>query len=992
MSGRSDGGAVHPNPRDAAEVLDRRRFLALTGASAALAGGAGCSPRPAPPGEIVPYVRPPEQLTPGVPLHFATAMELAGTALGLLVTSHEGRPTKIEGNPEHPGSLGSSDRFSQAALLGLYDPDRSRQVTHRNRPATWEDALPALRAALGAQHPKGGSGVRVLTGATSSPSFADAMAALLARLPGAKWVRYEPCGRGAADEGTRRAFGEVLRPVYDFTRADVVLALGADFLSCEPGTVRYQRDFATRRHARGGTAGQMNRLYAVESALTATGAHADHRLALKPSALEGFARALAAELKVPGAPPAEARSGAARAWLAPLARDLLAHRGRGLVLVGAHLPPALHALGHALNHALGNVGSTVRLTAPPAGATAGAGDLTDLVRDMNAGAVEVLLVLGSNPVYSAPADLAFARALHKVPTTAHLGAHPDETAARCVWHLPESHPLECWGDALGFDGTATVQQPLIEPLYDTRSALELVAALTGGWRRGRDLVREHWRRARGAPADFDSFWERTVQAGFVSESAAAAKEVKLAADWWPENAPAAEDGTLEVEFCPDPALFDGRFANNAWLQELPQPVTKLTWGNAALMSPATAAALGVRQEVVGTGGQHGGAETDVVELKYRGRGVRAPVLVVAGHADGAVTLHLGHGRTRAGRVGTGVGFDAYQLRTSDAPGGGRGLEVVRTGGRERLACTQAHHAMNYHEPVRHTTAAEFARRPNFIPPKLETEAEKAAVTAISLSEPPPAAERDRRLVPLSLYPEWPYPNRKWGMAIDLSACTGCSACVVACQAENNIPVVGKEQVLRAREMHWIRVDRYFTDAGTFFQPVPCMQCENAPCEYVCPTGATVHSHDGLNDMVYNRCVGTRYCSNNCPYKVRRFNFLAFQDWDTDTLKLGRNPEVTVRSRGVMEKCTYCVQRIRGAEIASERTGAPIPDGSLQTACQQACPSRAIRFGDLNDPGAEVRQWKAQPHDYALLADLNTRPRTTYLAAVRNPNPDMPQGT
>ncbi|HEX4613651.1 MAG TPA: hypothetical protein VH092_36045 [Urbifossiella sp.] len=986
-----DPAAVYPDPRDPGEAVDRRHFLAVVGASAAAAGVTGCSPRPATPGEIVPYVRLPDQLTPGVPLTFATALDLAGTAVGLVVTSREGRPTKVEGNPDHPGSLGSSDVFSQASVLGLYDPDRSKQVTRRGVPATWDDAVAALRTALEAQRAKDGAGVRVLTGAATSPTFAGLMGDLLASFKRAKWVRYEPCGRGATDEGARRAFGEPVRPVFDFTKADIVLALGADFLACEPGTVRYQRDFADRRRARAGGADRMNRLYAVESMLTTTGANADHRLALKPSEVESFARALAAELKVPGTPAAGPLPDAARAWLGPLARDLLAHRGRGLVLVGDGQPASAHALGHALNHALGNVGGTLRFVeAGNTGPTTGADGFDQLVRDMGAGQVDLLLVLGANPVYTAPADLPFANELPKVKIAAHLGLDPDETAAACEWHLPEAHPLEAWGDARGFDDTATVQQPLIEPLYGGRSAIELLAALLAGAdRRARDLVRDHWRAARGAPADFDALWEQAVQKGVIPNTAAPTKGVTLSPAW-AKASPPIPGAAAEVEFRPDPCVFDGRFANNGWLQELPKPVTKLTWGNAALMSPATAAELGIRQTAA-AGGQHGGVETDVVELKYRGRVVRAPAFVVAGHADGAVTVYLGHGRPRAGRVGTGVGFDAYRLRTADAPGFGRGLEVAKTGDREALACTQSHHAMDGHDTVRHTTAADFARNPRFFTPSLDAAAEKAAVTTVSNGAPPPAADRDRRLVPLSLYAEWPYPDRKWGMAIDLSACTGCSACVVACQAENNIPVVGKEQVIRAREMHWIRVDRYTDGAASFAQPVPCMQCETAPCELVCPVGATVHSADGLNDMVYNRCVGTRYCSNNCPYKVRRFNFLAFADFTTESLKPLRNPDVTVRSRGVMEKCTYCVQRIRGAETEADRTGRPIPDGRVRTACQQACPARAISFGDLNDPAAEVRRWKDQPHDYALLAELNTRPRTTYLAAVRNPNPELPGG-
>jgi molybdopterin-containing oxidoreductase family iron-sulfur binding subunit len=523
----------------------------------------------------------------------------------------------------------------------------------------------------------------------------------------------------------------------------------------------------------------------------------------------------------------------------------------------------------------------------------------------------------------------------------------------------------------------------------------LAAALGPGVPRGREVVREHWHTTRGNPADFDSFWERAVRGGLIPDTALPGKTVELKPDWAAGSRPIpADDGSPELQFRPDPRLSDGRFANNGWLQELPDPVTRLTWGNAAVMSPATAARFGIRQETDHRAGEHGGFTTDVVELRYRGRSVRAPAFVLPGHADDAVTVHLGHGRERAGRVGTGVGFSAYRLRTADAPGFGRGLEVVMTGARETLACTQSHHTMTTitgRDAVRHTTVAGFARNPQVAPSPLDEAAEKAAVTALAPLTESSSAGRDRRLVPLAMYPERSHPGRKRAMAIDLSACTGCSACVVACQAENNIPVVGKEQVVRGRELHWIRVDRYAAGPHQFSQPVPCMQCENAPYEYVCPVTATAHSADGLNDMVYHRCVGTRYCSNNCPYKVRRFNFLASADLADEALKPLRNPEVTVRSRGVMEKCTYCVQRIRHAEHAAEVAGRPVPDGGVRTACQQACPSGAIAFGDLTDPAAEVRRWKAEPHDYALLVELNTRPRTTYLAAVRNPNPEMPGG-
>jgi len=1001
---------AHRQDADAAQVpldgpVDRRQFLAVMGASAALAGAAGCSPKPAPAGHLAPYVRQPEPLVPGRQLTFATAFALGGAAVGLLVASREGRPVKIEGNPTHPGSLGATDVYAQASLLDLYDPDRSKGVICRGAPRAPEEALAALRAAVAAQRPKRGAGLRVLTGAVASPTLGGLLAGLFREFPEAVWVRHEPAA-GAAGEGARRAFGEPLHPVYDFSKADVVVALDADFLGCEPGTVHYQRQFADRRRVRfkdaaGVRPAGMNRLYAVETMLTTTGAVADHRLPLKPSRVEAFARALAAELGVAGAPPAGPLPAEAHAWIKPLADDLRAHRGRGLVLVGDGQAAPLHALGHAVNAALGNFGATVHFTDPvEARPTEAAADLRRLADDLTAGRVELLLVFGTNPAYTAPADLDFAAALRRAGLSFHLGPYRDETAAACHWHVNEAHYLETWGDARGFDGTAAIQQPLVEPLYGGRSPIEFVAAATAaGDVPGLELVRNHWRAELGKRGDFDAAWRSALQDGVIPGTALPRRQVNLRPDWAKDSPPADEPAGPEVQFRPDPTVYDGRFANNGWLQELPKPVTKLTWGNAAVMSPATAARLGVRRpEARSPGGEHGHAEADVVELRYRGRTVRAPAWVLPGHADDAVTLHLGHGRTAAGRVGTGVGFDAYRLRPADAPWIGGGLEVVKTGATEAVACTQYHHPMGTGEkdPVRHYTAGDVRDGLAPIEPPRAEAAAKAAVTAVGTDPARPGGERDPRLVPLSLYPEYPYEGRKWGMAIDLSACTGCSACVVACQAENNIPVVGKAEVLRGREMHWIRVDsRTAGDpdradgAAYFFQPVPCMHCEKAPCEVVCPVGATVHSSDGLNDMVYNRCVGTRYCSNNCPYKVRRFNFLQYADFDTVSLKLLHNPEVTVRSRGVMEKCTYCVQRLRAAGIDADAQDRPIPDGSVQTACQQACPSRAIVFGDLNDAGSEVRRWKAEPHDYGLLADLNTQPRTTYLAAVRNPNPAVP---
>jgi len=936
-----------------ADPVGRREFLTLMGASLALAGLVGCT---SPPGDrIVPYVKAPEEVIPGKPLFFATTLSLGGYGLGVLVESHTGRPTKIEGNPNHPASLGSTDAITQAAILSLYDPDRAQVVTQAGQVSTWPAFVAALAPQLEAQKRRQGAGLRVLTETVTSPNLAAQLRRLLTRFPEARWHQYEPAGRDAVRAGARLAFGEVVNTLYRFDKADVVLALDADFLASGPGSVRYARDFAARRNPRGPDA-PMNRLYAVESAPSPTGAAADHRLALRPSEIESFTRALARALGV------EDGSGAAAAaayatWVDAVAADLKQHAGACVVVPGEYQAPPVHALAHAMNRVLGNVGRTIVYTDPvessPVDETA---SLRELTADMQAGRVELLVILGGNPVYAAPADVPFAEALKKVPLRTRLGLYEDETSALCQWHIPEAHTLEAWGDARAFDGTASLVQPLIAPLYGGRSAHELLSVLIDDQARpGYDILREYWRSQLGS-GDFERRWRAALHDGIVAGTAFPARVPAMRLSLPTATPAAAPQGTLEVAFRPDPAVWDGRFANNGWLQELPRPLTKLTWGNAARLSPATAERLGVGSE-------------DVLELDLGGRKLAAPVWIDPGHADESVTLALGYGRTRAGRVGTGIGFNASQLRTAGSPWAAAGCTGRRTGDRRRLATTQTTGLMEGRHEVRSASLAVFEKDPEF-------------ARAVG-HDPAPD---------MTFYPEFGSEPNAWGMVVDLTACTGCGACVVACQAENNVPVVGKEQVLRGRAMHWIRIDRYFQgglDAPAIHhQPVACMQCELAPCEPVCPVGATIHSGEGLNDMVYNRCVGTRYCSNNCPYKVRRFNFLQYADVETPSLQLLHNPNVTVRSRGVMEKCTYCVQRINAARITAKREGRDIRDGEVVTACQAACPTQAITFGNLRDPRSRVVALKADPRSYGLLADLNTRPRTSYLARVRNVNPAL----
>jgi molybdopterin-containing oxidoreductase family iron-sulfur binding subunit len=640
-----------------------------------------------------------------------------------------------------------------------------------------------------------------------------------------------------------------------------------------------------------------------------------------------------------------------------VAKDLREHRGACAVIAGDQQTPAVHAWAHAMNLALGNAGKTMIHTDPlEAEPVDQVESLRELVMDMDAGRVELLVIAGGNPVYDAPADFAFGERMSKVKLRVHCGLYDDETSEVCQWHVPAAHSLETWGDARAYDGTVTIQQPLIAPLYFGRSLHELFAAFTDKPERSSyQIVREHWM-AQKPGAEFEAWWRKAVHDGVVAGSALPPKSVSARAVNF--AASAAPQG-LEIVFRTDPSTYDGRFANNGWLQELPKPLTKITWDNVAQISPATAQRLGLQNE-------------DLVEVSFQGRKVPAPVWISPGHANDSVSVTLGYGRTRAGRVAAGAGFNAYALRSATALWSGGGVEIRAIGRKHPLACTQQHHGLEGRNLAISGTIAEYRQKPGF---------------ASDLAEAPPKE--------LTLYPGFKYEGYAWGMAIDQSACVGCNACVVACQSENNIPVVGKEQVSRGREMHWLRIDTYFKgeldNPETVYQPVMCMHCENAPCELVCPVQATSHSSEGLNDMVYNRCVGTRYCANNCPYKVRRFNFLLFSDWATESLKLQRNPDVSVRSRGVMEKCSYCVQRINAAKIESEKEDRSVRDGEIQTACQASCPTQAIVFGDINNKTSRVAKMKAEELNYGMLTELNTRPRTTYLAALRNPNPEIERG-
>jgi molybdopterin-containing oxidoreductase family iron-sulfur binding subunit len=975
------------------DPVERRTFLKLMGASLALAGLSGCVFQP--PEKIVPYVKQPEEHVPGKALFFATAAPLLGVATPILVRSNEGRPTKIEGNPDHPNNRpsdfpaedpyrdprGSSatDIFAQASILSLYDPDRAQTLTYREDIRTWTAFVGEIRSAIDEQRPQQGAGIRFLTETIISPTLGAQMKEVLTAFPQAKWHQWEPANGDSARAGAVMAFGQPVHTTYRFDLAQRILSLDSDFLSARPGYLRYAHEFIARRRVSESNR-EMNRLYVIETTPSNTGAMADHTWTIKPSQMEGIARAIASGGALQVVP-----------WIGPLLRDLQQHSGASIVIAGEGQPPLIHALAHSMNSSLGNVGKTVFYSDPlEVNSVDQRQSLQDLVNDLEADRVKLLVILGGNPVYNTPTDLKldFNR-LEKAKLRVHLSEYKDETSEVCHWNVPAAHYLESWGDARSYDGTVSIIQPLIEPLYDGKTAYELLALFSDQYdRRPYDIVKGFWQQEQsktGSTTDFETWWRQSVHDGFIPNTALPQKTVSPSTNFSTPPASAPASGNFELVFRADPSIYDGRFANNGWLQELPRPLTKVTWDNVVLVSPNSAQAI---TGAANNGGAVKGREhyVPVVEItNQQGRSVRAPLWIMPGQPDGVVTINLGYGRGLAGRVGSGlegqpIGFDAYQLRTSYEPWFSTGVTVRATTDQHLLATTQLHF--------------------NLEDPNFSTE-QRDVVRSETLEEYLNGARHDEKHEHPTLYPDYHYdnqtenaPNYAWGMAIDLNNCIGCNACTIACQAENNIPVVGKTEVVRSREMHWIRVDTYFQGfdpnqpKATNFMPVPCMHCENAPCEPVCPVHATVHSAEGLNDMVYNRCVGTKYCSNNCPYKVRRFNFFLYQDWNTPTYQLMRNPDVSVRSRGVMEKCTYCVQRIQNAKIQAELEDRKVVDGEIVTACQAVCPTDAIVFGDVNDPNSRVSKLKASERNYSLLGELNTRPRTTYLSQLKNPNPEI----
>ncbi|MGA7129301.1 MAG: TAT-variant-translocated molybdopterin oxidoreductase [Chthoniobacterales bacterium] len=933
-----------------ADPLARREFMKLMGASLALMGFSACH-RP-PQQKIVPYLEQPEFLVPGRPLFFATAMPFNGSATGILVESNEGRPTKVEGNSTHPLSLGATGIFEQASILGLYDPDRSKTISNDGQIETWNRLVSAWLTEQDHHLTQGGQTLRFLIDSITSPTLSWQIAQLQKRYPAAKWYQWEPISRETILEAYGSIFGKPAQPEYDLGATDVIVAFDSDFLFDSPFRLAYTRAFAGRRNYRRTDFSNPNYLYVAEPSPTITGSMAEMRLPMAGWKISGLVQALANQLSAKESK-AEVDEPDAVAWMQECVARLQASRGHCLVVAGYRQPALVHHWVHAINVALGNIGKTVSyrqvtgisLASPSQG-------IAKLAQELASGQVEMLVILGGNPVFDAPANLEFEKLLSRARFSLHLSLYDDETSAGCHWHVPESHFLESWSDAVASDGSTSIIQPLIAPLYGGYSRHQLLALFLGQVStEDHDIVREYWK-SNGNWDDFEKQWRQGLSDGIFPLNLAPVLSNTSGSNSLQPIAPISEESLeIELSFHPDPTLWDGRFANNGWLQELPKPFTRLTWENPALVSPALARELQV-------------VNGDMVEIRTDTGALEIPIWILPGQAKWTISLYLGGGRSRAGHVGNGAGFNSYRLRDLQSLWFVRKATVLKKGTFHQLVSTQFHHGMQGRDPVRTRTFEEFRQQQI---PKTE------------LAEKP---EPDQTLYNFG---EMLTAEHQWGMVINLNTCIACNACVVACQSENNIPVVGRDQVWHGREMHWIRIDHYYEgepdSPKLYHQPVPCMHCETAPCELVCPVEATLHSAEGLNQQVYNRCIGTRYCSNNCPYKVRRFNFLQFADTKTPSLQLGWNPQVTVRSRGVMEKCSYCVQRIRAVEIDAEKENRRIKDGEIIPACAQVCPAEAITFGDIKEKDSLVAELKRSPLNYGLLEEVNTRPRTTYLAKV-----------
>jgi len=968
--------------------FSRRNFLQIMGASVALAGFAACR-RPVQ--VIVPYVRQPEDIVAGIPIEYATSMPFQDVLHGVVVENYEGRPTKLQGNKDQSSSLGGTSLFGQASILGLYDPDRSRSVRKNGEKATKAD-FEKFSADHFADKDRS---IAFISEANSSISLNEAKKAALSTFKNAKWVTYEAFGDENAIEGNSLAFGKRLRAVKDFKKADVILSLGDDFLNTaeNKNAIADTRDFFSRRKIES-SADSLNRLYLIENSFSITGSSADHRLRVKASNIAAFAVTLAAELGLSGATKSEQFTNSA--WLKAVAKDLKANQGRSLVTVAYNQAPWVHTLVARINDELQNTSSTVSyLSLPHLGNESQSAALQSAVRDMEAGNVDTLVLVGTNPVLTMPKDSGFSDAMAKVETVIHLSDYVDETSKSAAWHINRAHYLEAWGDGFSFDGVAAIIQPQIRPLHGGLSEVEFIHTIIEGKAvKGYDIVRANW-------SDFSSSWDEILHNG-ASTWKLSTDNVRYQGVNQYEYL-TSNDEEIELVIKVDNKIFDGRYANNGWLQELPEPMTKIAWDNVALMSANTAKKLGVKgtysyEDIKLTGA--GRDETDLITIKNGDKELMVAAWILPGHVDNSITLSAGYGRSGIGRVANAlsdasdvVGFNAYKLRSSTSDIS-TNVSATVTGATYEIASTQDHSSMQGRMLVREASIGDYKENPTFA-----SFEDSFGFAVPGLKE----AAKLNESQPISLFNEqvWPEYEPQWGMSIDLNSCFGCGICTIACQSENNIPVIGKREVRRGREMSWLRIDRYFKgdadNPGAVHLPIACQHCELAPCEQVCPVAATTHSDDGLNQMTYNRCIGTRYCANNCPYKVRRFNFFNYaktyltEGDDPELIQMAMNPEVTVRFRGVMEKCTYCVQRINRAKIETKNeTGNSVKpaDGTVKTACQSACPANAITFGDITDKNSVVSKAKQNERSYALLEELNVRPRTSYVAKVSNPNPEL----
>lgn len=931
-------------PSGASEMLDpvtRRNFMKIMGASVALAGMASCrNPKEA----IVPFVKSPENVIPGKAKFYASTMTFADHTFGVLVESHEGRPTKIEGNDLYPSSQGATHPWALASVLSLYDQDRSKAPSNKGGPASWNEFEQDWRTWSQNHAANKGTGLAVIAESFNSPAVEKLAEEFKKQFPNATWVTYEPVSQENVVQGIHTLSGKSARPMYHLNKASIIVSIDSDFLGSDPDCLRMTKDFSKRRRQLNAK-DEMNRLYAIESNMTSTGAMADHRLALESSKIPQFLVSLYKELGL-GSLPAKFQGITGHdEWIKALAKDLKKNKGKSVLIAGAHQSALTHGLVSLINQAVAS-NSLVSYHAV-SDSYSNLADLKKLSAQISKKQISTLVMLGGNPVFNTPADLDFANGIKNVERTVHVSPYVDETSSMSTWHLPVSHYLESWSDAQNADGTLSIVQPLIQPLYDSKSMLEILNMLVNKTQRsGYDIVVESWK---------GKNWKQTLHDGVLKGSSSVAVSLS-ASNLVSMEAPKANED-IEVVFQPSPSVFDGRFANNGWLQEVSQPITKITWDNPALISPALAKKFGLKNG-------------SWIQLKNGNRSLEIPVFIQPGQAKNSITLMLGYGRT-FGTVAKGQGFNTYTLRSSSNPDIETGFTVTALSkGAYKIASTQNHGSMEGRPLVREATKEHFEHHPDFTK---------------HMVEHPPLK---------SLWKEHEYTEGyQWGMVIDLNTCTGCNSCVTSCQSENNIPIVGKDQVERGRAMHWIRIDRYFSGSEdtplVVHQPVPCMHCENAPCEQVCPVNATVHDKEGLNVMTYNRCIGTRYCSNNCPYKVRRFNFFNYTKDTPQVQQMAANPDVTVRFRGVMEKCTYCVQRINSVRSTAKLdNNREIRDGEIKTACQQACPAEAITFGNINDPKSAVSQLKKLDHNYSMLEELNVKPRTTYLAKIRNLNPEL----